>query len=142
MLPLFSAPIPPLSKSLDTSLCLSDILHVYTCPIHHFTTEAKHVHSYLTLFSLLQMVGLYQDPEGKQVFTMGQGGQHTTATREELSTTDTLRKRVKELEIELEKKVKYSVVFAGVHNLTSMGLVPQRFNISVQVIYYYTQHSP
>ena len=47
------------------------------------------------------MVGLYQDPEGKHVFTMG--GEQSVESREESSTTETLRRRVKELERELEK---------------------------------------
>ena len=51
------------------------------------------------------MVGLYQDPEGKHVFTMG--GEQSVESREESSTTETLRRRVKELERELEKKVHY-----------------------------------
>ena len=44
------------------------------------------------------MVGLYQDPEGKHVFTMG--GEQSVESREESSTTETLRRRVKELERE------------------------------------------
>ena len=51
------------------------------------------------------MMGLYQDPEGKHVFTMG--GEQSVESREESSTTETLRRRVKELERELEKKVHY-----------------------------------
>ena len=49
------------------------------------------------------MVGLYKDPEGKHVFTMS--GHQTSETREEASTTETLRRRIRELEGELKKKV-------------------------------------
>lgn len=55
---------------------------------------------------MLQMVGLYNDPEGKNVFTMT--SPQTNATKGDTSTIETLRHRIRELEIELDTKVAHS----------------------------------
>ncbi|CAI8040048.1 hypothetical protein GBAR_LOCUS22328 [Geodia barretti] len=57
----------------------------------------------LALVFLPRMVGLYNDPEGKNVFSMTDPNQ-STEIREDSSTTETLRYRIRELEKQLEKK--------------------------------------
>ena len=79
------------------------------------------------------MVGLYNDPEGKNVFSMTDPNQ-STEIREDSSTTETLRYRIRELEKQLEKKVQ--LLCCHHTNLRTHGplVVQLEFSISSEII--------